>query len=276
MVLIEGNTLYVIHESGNLGHYFNDHAYSAFAYYLENKESIHTIYINCRDSQRKDIDFLAEGILSKKVFEGHANRYKNASLLSIFFLDCTKKIIFNNEDYTFENLIVTKSDRFFRMYVNYLQVFTHLHNNLHGFLQTNNMNIPPVDVSILCRKKGAREMKCIENFEKMLSQEKYSYQCLDLSNYSFIDIVTMFHTSKHIVSTWGCELTYGIFMKEGTTILTIEDSQDSWWKIMENYYTQYGIVYKRVNVHLEGDARNGCIVLSNEICCNILQFIKLE
>ena len=42
---IQGNTLFIQHESGNIGHFFNDHVYSSFAYYLINKENINQIYI---------------------------------------------------------------------------------------------------------------------------------------------------------------------------------------------------------------------------------------
>jgi len=34
---INGNTLFIQHESGNIGHFFNDHVYSSFGYYLTNK-----------------------------------------------------------------------------------------------------------------------------------------------------------------------------------------------------------------------------------------------
>jgi hypothetical protein len=280
--MIKGNTLYIKHESGNLGHYFNDHVYSTFAYYLVDIKNINNIFIELTDINLNNKDTFIENFNSKKLLEGTTKSELNFNMLIVFLYDCNKIIYIDHKNninnYNFEKLIKTESDRELEKYTNYIEVFNKIHVNYELYIKTNNINNDKNDVSILYRtiNKFERNIYNIELFENILKSQNINYKLLDTSkHYNFLEIVNIFYCSDNIISFHGCELTYGIFMKKNTQIieLTKIDHIEIWWCIMGKKFTNYGLKYKR----LEVETINNNLFLNNNICFNILtQIIPLK
>ena len=280
MINIVGNTLYLKHESGNLGHYFNDHVYAGFSYYLLNKEKINNICIEFTDIFNIDkyIDnFNRKVLLSDKKKTDLS--FKNFNMLILFFYDCNKNIYFENKKepiYSFENLIKLEKDRFFEKNKNYLDVFNTLRSNFEAYNKYNNIKNERKDVTVLYRTESIdRNIYNIDILEDLFISNNLNYKLFNLSNfYNFYEIVDIFHNSDNIVSFWGCELTYGICMVENTQIieLTPNGHIEDWWFIMEPYYKKYGLNYQRFSVNtIENN-----LYLTDLICRNIFNLLKIK
>ena len=280
--MINGTTLYIKHESGNLGHYFNDHVYSSFAYYLDNVQNIDNIFIELTDINLNDIHVFIENFNNKKILDGTTKDKLNFNMLIVFLYDCHKIIYIehknNADNYNFEKIIKTEEDRKFIKYTNYLTVFDKLYNNYELYIKTNNIKNDRIDVSILYRTtdKFERNIYNIELLENVLKPQNISYKLLDTSkHYSFLEIVNTFCFSDNVVSFHGCELTYGIFMKKNTQIIELTgiNYAEKWWLNMENKFINYGLKYTRFEVELI--EKN--LYLNKDVCFNILtQIIPLK
>jgi len=271
---ISGNTLYIKHESGNLGHYFNDHIYSSLAYYLLNESDVDTIFINFTDSNKSQKIELID-IFNKKILPSqHSLRYKNLCYLMIFFKNTEKRIIFNDIDYKFDNLVIVESDRFFKKYTNYLDVFKKLNDNLLNYKKEHDIYSERIDISVLYRNSKDRNLVNMDLLEKLFIQNGLNYKFISLSSYSFIDIVNLFNNSNNIIQIWGCELTYGMFMSNSSKIIELTNIGDhcSWWVKMQYYFKEFGLEYERL--HFQFD--NGNLILTEKICNHIYSNLKLR
>ena len=269
---INGNTLFIKHESGNIGHFFNDHVYSSFGYYLMNKEKIHHIYIktDCNESM---VDIFKENFKNKIFSEEKSKSFLNFNMILMFLYNENKNIYienFSENNYIFQNLVKIDSDRSLNNY-HYLEVFHHLLKNYKLYLQKYNIKIQRKDVTVLYRTtdKFERNIYNIEILENLFKTQNIDYELLDTSkHFGFLEIVRIFHFSDNIISFHGCELTYGIFMEKNSQIieLTKMNHIEKWWLIMEKKFVQYGLKYTRFEVNL----KNKHLYLNNETCFNIL------
>jgi hypothetical protein len=277
-MIIQGNTLFFEHESGNLGHYFNDHIYSSFAYYLENKNIIDNIYIEIHENEI-DFDILEYNLVNKIFSENNSKTFLNFNMILMFLYDEKKNIYIkrrNDNKYIFKNLIKPDSDRFFEKYKNYIEVFNHLIENYKLYIKNNNIKNDRVDVTILYRSNGIeRNIYNIELFENKFKNQNISYNLFDTSKYfNFIEILSIFYFSDNIVSFHGCELTYGIFMEKNTQIIELSEKNHTelWWDYMSKKYINYGLEYKRVHLEL----LNKNLVVNDNICNTIINLIKIK
>jgi len=271
MEKINGTTLYIKHESGNIGHYFNDHVYSPFSYYLKNKETIDSICIELTDVNIQLT--LIEHFNKKLLLGGKGKAELNFNMLIVFFYDCGKNIYFQDiktPKYNFEILINPEPDRFFKNSTNYLEVFNTLRNNYKLYTKQNNIINERVDATLLYRNDGKDRNICnIEILESIFKKNNIKYKFFNVSGYyNFEEIVDIFFNSDNIISFHGCELTYGIFMSKNTQIieLTSMNHNESWWVNMEKYYVIYGLIYTRLSVD----------VFDQNLYFNIFNLLKIK
>jgi len=274
---IKGNTLMIIHDSGNIGHFFNDRCFSSMSYYLMNKNIINNIYI--KTDCQKYVEIFKKNLINK-IFSEEKNRsFVNFDMIVCFFYN--ENIPFyidhiKNSTYIFENLITTKLDR--NINDNYIEVFSHLKKNYNLYRKNNNIKNNRYDVTFLYRTtdKFERNIYNIEIFENILKIQNITYKLLDTSKYySFLEIVDIFASTDNIISFHGCELTYGIFMEKNTKIieLTKKNHRENWWLNMEKKFTNYGLKYERFEV----DVEKNNLYLNKNVCFNILiTFLKLK
>lgn len=274
---IIGNTLYVKQESGNIGHYFNDHVYSSFSYYLAHKDTIDNVCIEFTDLNLNHPNFI-EHFNKKILLDGKNKSDLNFNMLIMFFYDCSKNIYIQDRTskYSFENLIKPQPDRFFDKSINCLEVFNKLRSNYGLYTEQNNIINERIDVTLLYRNDGKdRNISNIEIFENLLKKNNIKYKLFSLSDYyNFQEIVDIFYNSDNIISFHGCELTYGIFMNKNTQIIELTPINyiERWWQAMERHYINYGLKYIRHSVNVIDNN----FYLNDEICFDIFKLIKIK
>jgi hypothetical protein len=272
MAVLE-NTLFLKHESGNIGHFFNDHAYAPFAYYLKNESKIDNLYITYNEQKRGD---LSKCFQERKFRTGISACDLNFNMLLLFFYNTKKPIYYKGEcNLTIKTPIVVPGDRFFAKHTNFKSVFSQLSNNYKQYKTEQAINAPRVDVSILYRTRSirtGRNMHNISLLENMLKERELSYRLFNASNlFTFFEIIDLFHNSDNVIAIHGCELTYGIFMEPNSKIIEItpKGHVERWWSAMQQKYIAYGLKYERVAL----DFKNKDLILTDTNCntlCNKL------
>jgi len=272
---IHGNTLQLRIDSGNIGHSFNDHLYAEFAYYLKNLSNIDNIYV-ITELNKNIKSQLLDNIKNKCFFDGNDRGSINMSFFILFFMFENKLIITNDMDYEFENLIEIQQDRFFHTYNNYIEVFLKSRDNYKKYISNNITKIERVDVTVLYRENSIdRNMLNLEQVEFVLKKNNIGYSLFKNSLYNFENFCNAFYFSDNIISIYGCELTFGIFLNPNCTIieLTPNNHIESWWRQMGIYYENYGLNYKRR--HYESHADNN-LFFDEKIIDEIMSNIKIK
>lgn len=272
---IEYKTLYIKHESGNIGHYFNDHLYSSIGYYLMNKKEIKNIYVEITDNFNIDFKNTINECIKNKTFLSKSSKSTlNLNMILLFFYDENINIIvdcINNNNYNFIDIIKIESDRFLDKF-NFMEVFDKLNKNYKSYIKNNNLILDRVDVTILYRNNNVnseRNIYNIDELEKHFIYNNISYKLFDTSKFfDFFEIINLFHFSDNIIAFHGCELTYGIFMDKNAKIIELTNigHLESWWNQMQNKFIKFGLKYSR----LEVPTINKNLYLDDAICENII------
>ena len=266
--MINGNTLCINIDAGNLGHSFNDWQHQAYAYFLKNENTINNIYIDNKLDNTK----FEHLFINKKISMDNTLLDLNMSMVLLFFMDTNKKVYFTNKDYIFENIINIETDRFFEKYTNYIDVFNKLRTNYKKYIKVNDLRY---NITLLYRTNNNRSIFNIDLFKYKCNLKNLNLNLINLSNtYNFYTIVNAFNSSNNIISIHGCELTYSIFMEENCTILelTHNDHIEPWWNIMKIKFINYGLNYRQKIYN----SLNTNLYLSNKYCEEIFKELNIN